>query len=185
MRYVQDVTVTETRLLLRPIVTVSWHRARRLVLDCLGVKLSPTPGQSRSSLGVRDCLPPNLPLRNINLARHTYSLLEPLSQSLPNLEHLTICNFERSESYLDGIDSLPLLHTFSSLSSLSLQDVEMDQFYNYFQQGGGQNLKSLRYCPLLHVAEAGKTIFPVISAGTVQLIWQSWTHFAQTCESWP
>ena len=131
----------------------------------------------------RDCLPPNLPLRNINLARHTYSLLEQLSQSLPNLEHLTICNFERSESYLDGIDSLPLLHTFTSLSSLSLQDVEMDQFYNYFQEGGGQNLKSLRYCPLLHVAEAGKTIFPVISAGTVQLIWQSWTHFAQTCES--
>ena len=101
------------------------------------------------NMACRDCLPGNLPLTTINLTRHTYSLLEPLAQSLPNLQHLSLSNFERSESYLDGIDSLPLLHTFTSLSSLSLQDVEMDQFYNYFKQGGGQNLKSFRYRELI------------------------------------
>jgi len=93
----------------------------------------------------RDCLPQNLPLKLLNLARNTYTLLEPLSQSFPNIEHLTISNFERSESYLDGVDNLPLLNSFKSLTSLSLQDVEMDQFYNYFEQSGGQKIKSFSY----------------------------------------
>ena len=99
---------------------------------------------NNDSLACRDCLPRNLPLRRINLSRHTYSLMEALSRSLPNLEHLHISNFERSEPYLDGIDHLPLLHSFAKLSSLSLQDVDMDQFYHYFAQGGGQNIRSLR-----------------------------------------
>jgi hypothetical protein len=95
--------------------------------------------------GCRDCFPRNLPLRSVNLSRNTYSLLDPLSQILPNLEHLTISNFERSEVYLDGQDNLPLLHTFSKLRSLSLQDVEMDQIYRYLSQGGGHNLRSFTY----------------------------------------
>ena len=99
---------------------------------------------NNDNLACRDCLPRNLPLRRINLSRHTYSLMEALSRSLPNLEHLHISNFERSEPYLDGIDHLPLLHSFAKLSSLSLQDVDMDQFYIYFAQGGGQNIRSLR-----------------------------------------
>ena len=92
--------------------------------------------------GCRDCFPHNLPLRSVNLSRNTYSLLDPLSQILPNLEHLSISNFERSEVYLDGQDNIPLLHTFSKLSSLDLQDVEMDQMYKYMAQGGGQNIRS-------------------------------------------
>ena len=92
--------------------------------------------------GCRDCFPHNLPLRSVNLSRNTYSLLDPLSQILPNLEHLSISNFERSEVYLDGQDNIPLLHTFSKLISLDLQDVEMDQMYKYMAQGGGQNIRS-------------------------------------------
>ena len=99
---------------------------------------------NNDSLACRDCLPRDLPLRKANLSRHTYSLMEALSRSLPNLEHLHISNFERSEPYLDGIDHLPLLHSFAKLSSLSLQDVDMDQFYHYFAQGGGQNIRSFR-----------------------------------------
>lgn len=95
--------------------------------------------------GCRDCFPHNLPLRSVNLSRNTYSLLDPLSQILPNLEHLSISNFERSEVYLDGQDNLPLLHTFSKLSSLDLQDVEMDQMYKYMAQGGGQNIRTFSY----------------------------------------
>ena len=96
------------------------------------------------SLACHDCLPRDLPLRSVNLCRNTYSLLEALARSLPNLETLNISNFERSEQYLDGIDNLPLLHSFPRLSNLSLQDVDMDQFYHYFEQGGGQNIRSLR-----------------------------------------
>jgi len=95
--------------------------------------------------GCRDCFPHNLPLRAVNLSRNTYSLLEPLSHILPNLEHLAISNYERSEVYLDGQDNMPLLHKFSKLNSLTLQDVEMDQIFNYFSQGGGQNLRSFLY----------------------------------------
>jgi len=95
--------------------------------------------------GCRDCFPHNLPLRSVNLTRNTYSLLDPLSQILPNLEHLSISNFERSEVYLDGQDNIPLLHTFSKLRSLTLQDVEMEQMYRYMAQGGGQNLRTFTY----------------------------------------
>eukprot|EP00092_Neocalanus_flemingeri_P045965 GFUD01051589.1.p1 GENE.GFUD01051589.1~~GFUD01051589.1.p1 ORF type:complete len:583 (-),score=144.78 GFUD01051589.1:87-1835(-) len=95
--------------------------------------------------GCRDCFPHNLPLRALNLSRNTYSLLEPLSHILPNLEHLSISNFERSEVYLDGQDNLPILHTFGKLSSLDLQDVDMDQIYHYLAQGGGQNIRSFMY----------------------------------------
>jgi len=95
--------------------------------------------------GCRDCFPRNLPLRSVNLSRNTYSLLDPLSQILPNLEHLTISNFERSEVYLDGHDNLPLLHVFTKLQSLTLQDVDMDQMYRYLEQGGGFNIRSFTY----------------------------------------
>jgi len=95
--------------------------------------------------GCRDCFPRNLPLRSVNLSRNTYSLLDPLSQILPNLEHLTISNFERSEVYLDGLDNLPLLHVFTKLQSLTLQDVEMDQMYRYLEQGGGHNIRCFTY----------------------------------------
>ena len=99
---------------------------------------------TNENVACRDCLPRNLPIKKINLSRHTYSLLEQLSQSLPNLEHLTIENYERSEAYLDGIDNIPLLQTFSLLSSLALKDVEMDQIYKFLEQGGGGNIKILR-----------------------------------------
>jgi len=100
---------------------------------------------SSAGAGCRDCFPHNLPLRSVNLSRNTYSLLEPLSHILPNLEHLCISNFERSEVYLDGQDNLPLLHTFGKLNSLSLQDVEMEQIYKYLEQGGGQNIRCFLY----------------------------------------
>jgi len=95
--------------------------------------------------GCRGCFPHDIPLRTVNLAQNTYSLLEPLVDILPNLEHLTINNFERSEVYLDGQDNLPLLHSFKKLSSLVLKDVEMDQMYKYLSEGGGQNIKSFTY----------------------------------------
>eukprot|EP00092_Neocalanus_flemingeri_P085661 GFUD01107809.1.p1 GENE.GFUD01107809.1~~GFUD01107809.1.p1 ORF type:complete len:583 (+),score=150.96 GFUD01107809.1:165-1913(+) len=95
--------------------------------------------------GCRDCFPHNLPLRALNLSSNTYSLLEPLSHILPNLEHLSISNFERSEVYLDGQDNLPILHTFGKLSSLDLQDVDMEQIYHYLAQGGGQNIRCFLY----------------------------------------
>jgi len=95
--------------------------------------------------GCRECFPRNLPLRSVNLSRNTYSLLDPLSQILPNLQHLTISNFERSEVYLDGLDNIPLLHKFTRLQSLTLQDVEMDQMYRYLEQGGGYNIRSFTF----------------------------------------
>ena len=98
------------------------------------------------SLACRDCLPANLPLRAINLARHTYSLLEPLARSLPNLEHLSLGNYERSEAYLDGEDQLPRLGGFPRLSSLALQDVDMEEMFHYLQQSAtGRNIKTFRY----------------------------------------
>ena len=92
-----------------------------------------------------ECLPANLSLREVNLSQQTYSLLEPLARSLPNLEHLHFYNFERSEAYLDGIDNLPILQSFSRLHTLSLNDVEMDQIYNYFKTYGGSNIIKFRY----------------------------------------
>ena len=99
---------------------------------------------TNQTVACKHCLPPNLPIRKIKLSRHTYSLLEEISSSLPNLEHLSIDNFERSEAYLDGIDNIPILHSLSHLTSLVLNDVEMDQFYKYFEQGGGANIRSFR-----------------------------------------
>jgi len=92
-----------------------------------------------------ECLPANLSLREVNLSQQTYSLLEPLARSLPNLEHLHFYNFERSEAYLDGIDNLPILQSFSRLHTLSLNDVEMDQIYNYFKTYGGSNIIKFSY----------------------------------------
>jgi len=100
---------------------------------------------SSAGLGCRECFPPNLPLRSVNLSHNTYTLMEPLSRLLPNLEHLSISNFERSEVYLDGEDNLPLLNNFSKLSSLALHDVDMDQIYKYLAQGGGLNIRSFQY----------------------------------------
>ena len=107
------------------------------------------------SLACRDCLPANLPLRAINLARHTYSLLEPLARSLPNLEHLSLGNYERSEAYLDGEDQLPRLGGFPRLSSLALQDVDMEEMFHYLQQSAtGRNIKTFRYTLITHPASA-------------------------------
>ena len=83
-------------------------------------------------------------MREVNLSQQTYSLLEPLARSLPNLEQLKFNNWERSEAYLDGIDNLPLLQSFSRLHTLTLQDVEMDQIYNYFKTCGGSNIRTFR-----------------------------------------
>ena len=83
-------------------------------------------------------------MREVNLCQQTYSLLEPLARSLPNLEQLKFNNWERSEAYLDGIDNLPLLQSFSRLHTLTLQDVEMDQIYNYFKTCGGSNIRTFR-----------------------------------------
>ena len=104
----------------------------------------------------RECLPSNLRLREVNLSHQTYSLLPPLARSLPNIHKLNINNFERSEAYLDGVDNLPLLQSFCSLHTLTLQDVEMDQIYNYFNTYGGSNIRTFRFvsshllCPVDH-----------------------------------
>ena len=83
-------------------------------------------GLGAGGAGCLDCYPPSLPLTAINLSRHTYSLLQPLSRLLPNIERLTISNYERSEAYLDGEDHLPLLSHLHRLTHLALQDVELE-----------------------------------------------------------
>ena len=99
----------------------------------------------RKGSACSECLPANLSLREVNLTQQTYSLLEPLARSLPNLEQLHFNNFERSEAYLDGIDNLPILQSLSRLHSLTLQDVEMDQIYNYFKTYGGSNIRRFKW----------------------------------------
>ena len=92
-----------------------------------------------------ECFPAELSLRTLNLSQQTYSLLPTLARSLPSLQSININNFERSEAYLDGVDNLPLLQSFSKLHSLTLKDVEMDQIFNYFQTFGGSNIKTFRF----------------------------------------
>ena len=108
------------------------HQELLVNLDCKGSACS-------------ECLPANLSVREVNLSHQTYSLLQPLARSLPNLEQLIFNNFERSEAYLDGIDNLPLLQSFPRLQSLTLHDVEMEQIYNYFKTYGGSNIKTFRF----------------------------------------
>jgi len=96
--------------------------------------------------GCRDCYPAHLPLTCINLARHTYSLMEPLANLLPNLEKITMSNYERSEAYLDGEDNLPILGAFPHLTYLVLQDVEMEPVFRYLGSSSvGRNIKGFCY----------------------------------------
>ena len=142
------------------------------------------------SLACRDCLPANLPLRAINLSRHTYSLLEPLARSLPNLEHLSLANYERSEAYLDGEDQLPRLGAFPRLSSLALQDVDMEEMFHYLQQSGtGRNIKTFRYTLSIstHPQPQPPHSPAATPAATATSTWPGWTPCAPSCGSsaWP
>ena len=140
------------------------------------------------SLACRDCLPANLPLRAINLARHTYSLLEPLARSLPNLEHLSLGNYERSEAYLDGEDQLPRLGGFPRLSSLALQDVDMEEMFHYLQQSAtGRNIKTFRYTPFTQPQPQPPHSPAATPAATATSTWPGWTPCAPSCGSsaWP
>ena len=140
------------------------------------------------SLACRDCLPANLPLRAINLARHTYSLLEPLARSLPNLEHLSLANYERSEAYLDGEDQLPRLGAFPRLSSLALQDVDMEEMFHYLQQSAtGRNIKTFRYTLSTHPQPQPPHSPAATPAATATSTWPGWTPCAPSCGSsaWP
>lgn len=93
--------------------------------------------------GCRDCYPSTLPLTSLNLQRHTYELLKPLARLLPNLERVSIANFERSESYLDGEDHLPILASFKSLSDLTLVDVDLPPLLGHLSSSGaGKRLRS-------------------------------------------
>ena len=105
---------------------------------------------SQEGAACTECLPANLKLREVNLSQQTYSLLQSMAHSLPNLQQININNFERSEAYLDGVDNLPLLQSFPRLNGLTLKEVEMDQIFNYFQTFGGNNIRSFRYDPLIY-----------------------------------
>lgn len=96
--------------------------------------------------GCLDCYPRALPLTSLNLTHHTYSLLEPIARLLPNLERLTMSNYERSEAYLDGEDNLPYLANFKRLTSLSLLDVELGPVFPHLKSSGaGALLRTFSY----------------------------------------
>lgn len=93
-----------------------------------------------------ECFGQNLPLRVVSLGRNTYNMLEPLSKVFPNLERITLNNYERSEIYLDGTDNLKHLHKFARLNSMILNDVEMAPVCKFFENGGlGSQITSLVY----------------------------------------
>ena len=59
---------------------------------------------------------PKLCQRNKNDSNFSQNAKMLLARLLPNLEHISMANFERSESYLDGEDHLPILASFQRLS---------------------------------------------------------------------
>jgi len=113
----------------------SFHALRRLGADEQHWQAL-LVGLGNGGQGCRDCYPATLPLTNVNLQRHTYELLQPLARLLPNLEHISMANFERSESYLDGEDHLPILASFQSLAHLTLNDVDLPPLLAHLRSSG-------------------------------------------------